>query len=262
MDISCDFQPRFCKNTYYSALKEKFDNIVRQYNSYIRALMEFDVITENNIRIGFGNAFSGRSGSQRWKSCKGSLYEYAVCRAIQEMIDRIHELRQNVKIIHGLKLDSNEYRAYANQIIIRDWSDILPDTDFIVVDSNNIVRAIISCKTSLRERLTETAFWKMEHKDRNIEYIFITTGTNREITLDTNRYIIMHILDYTIITEQNNLEGIIRIWKNKYGTHNDFEKLIFKIGGIVKLCEVLCNYINNEEERNKCKNKCLQFGHS
>ena len=42
---------------------------------------------------------------------------------------------------------------------MKNWSDIFPDVDFVIVNKVcNKAMAIISCKTSLRERLTETAF--------------------------------------------------------------------------------------------------------
>ena len=97
------------------------------------------------------------------------MYEYAVCKAIEEIFEKIPMLNKKLAIIHGTQLNFN----YRSQIVIRNWTDIMPDADFVVVDlSNSIVKAIISCKTNLRERLTETAYWKRELQSKNIEYIY------------------------------------------------------------------------------------------
>lgn len=79
--------------------------------------------------------------------------------------------------------------AYKDQIKIENWSEILPDADMLLIDrKKRFARAIISCKTSLRERLTETAFWKREQEksDRtiNVRVIFITTDKDNELGIE------------------------------------------------------------------------------
>ena len=233
--MNCNFNAIRCSK--FSILKQKYDNEIKMRgDSYINALINFDNIAENKVRSILG---TGTSADQAWKSCKGALYEYAVCKAIEEIFNNIPELNSKLDVIHGSMLK----QKHKNQITITNWTDILPDVDFAVIDkSTEIVRAIISCKTSLRERLTETAFWKKEIQNRKIEYVFITTDKDDELRNDRNRYIVMHVLDYTIITDPAQLNNVINTWRTKYGNKSDFNQLIMKIGGIRKLCEVLCQY--------------------
>ncbi|MEM2288710.1 MAG: BsaWI family type II restriction enzyme [Sulfolobales archaeon] len=127
-----------------------------------------------------------------------------------------------------------EINIYRNQIAIRNWDDILPDVDLLIVDKNNqLVKAIASCKTSLRERLTETAFWKRELEryanTKNIKIMFITIDKDDELKNESNRYIILHVIDYVIITDPTRYESLIKSYREKYGDRGDFNLLIKKI---------------------------------
>jgi type II restriction enzyme len=115
--------------------------------------------------------------------------------------------------------------------------------DFVIINKviNNVM-AIVSCKTSLRERLTETAFWRGELKQRGIEVIFITTDKDGEITSDVNRYMVMHVLDYTVITDINRYNQIINEWRKKYGNMIDFNIMLSKIISFNDIVKVLHKY--------------------
>ena len=119
-------------------LREAYDKLLHEKTlSYINALKIFDELAEANIRSILG---SGKSADQKWRSCKGALYEYAVCKAIEEIFEKIPMLNKKLAIIHGTQLNFN----YRSQIVIGNWTDIMPDADFVVVDlSNSIVKAII-----------------------------------------------------------------------------------------------------------------------
>jgi len=82
------------------------------------------------------------------------------------------------------------------------WTDV----DILIIEKyTNSVIAILLYKTSLRERLTETAFWKRELEKtrdmREIKLIFVTTDKDNELRTETNRYILLHVIDYTFITD-------------------------------------------------------------
>jgi len=129
---------------------------------------------------------------------------------------------------------------YKDQLIIRNWSEIFPDVDiFIVEKRTNSVKAIISCKTSIRERLTETAFWKreLEKSDRtkDIKLVFVTTDKDNELKIDTNRYILLHVIDYTFITDPQKYNELIESYKKRYRDKQDFVKLISKVKNIADI---------------------------
>lgn len=103
--------------------------------------------------------------------------------------------------------------------------------------------AIISCKTSLRERLTETAFWKreLEKNKEKINLIFVTTDKDNELKNDTNRYILLHVVDCTFVTDPIQYEELLRYYEAKYGSMEDFDELIKKVKPIDKIGEYLQN---------------------
>ena len=127
-----------------------------------------------------------------------------------------------------LKLDLKK------QVSIKNWVEIYPDMDLIVINKQtNRVEVIISCKTSLRERLTETAFWKQELeknvKTKDVKLIFITTNKDDELQKEPNRYIILHIIDCTFITDINKYYKLIEELREKYGDRPDFNTILTKI---------------------------------
>ncbi|MFN3805163.1 MAG: BsaWI family type II restriction enzyme [Pyrobaculum sp.] len=129
------------------------------------------------------------------------------------------------------------------QLQIRNWSDILPDVDIAIVDKlSRNVKVVISCKTSLRERLTETAFWKLLTQSRekiDVKFILITTNKDKELEIDTNRYIIQHVLDCTFITDPEKYKDLINTYKIKYGEKEDFGIIYSKVKPIAELREFL-----------------------
>ncbi len=193
-----------CKKEVLENLKRNYDQIVvNRYNqSFLEALKNFDSIAENNLRSILREYYSNqRSRDQAWRTCKGSLYEYAVFRYIQNIIKNNEMLKDKIMVIMG----DEALISHKDQIVIRNWCDIFPDVDILVIEKEtNLVIAILSCKTSLRERLTETAFWKRElEKTRDMtdtKLVFVTTDKDNELRIETNRYILLHVVDYTFIT--------------------------------------------------------------
>jgi len=254
MSDKCDFIARYCS-------ADVFDDLKRLYNDYIRenqlnfssAIERFDSIAEGAIRPEIIKKYTRkfmdekrqdkrnarRSVDQMWRSCKGSLYEYAVCKALNEILANDSSLAQELDIIHGSKLND----IIRKQLTIVDWSEILPDVDFVIINKNcNKIMSVLSCKTSLRERLAETAFWARELKPKGIDVIFITTDKDEEITADNNRYIVMHVLDYTIITDPSRYNEIIKEWREKYGNKPDFKNMIRKVISFKDIKTILQQY--------------------
>jgi len=241
MTHRCDIikRPRFCSTEILNKAIQFYDDYVRMHGlSFRQAIEHFETIAEGEVRSIFG---VGRGADQRWRSCKGALYEYAVCRALDEILSSNPLLSQKIDIIHGSKLTSNS--TLRNQLTIRNWSEILPDVDFVIVNKvYEKVVAVLSCKTSLRERMTETAFWSRELKPKGIEVIFITTDKDEEVTSDVNRYIVMHVLDYTVITNPDRYNKIVEEWKLKYGSRSDFNVMMSKIIDFNDIIKILQKY--------------------
>ena len=107
---------------------------------------------------------------QSWNSVKGGLFERFVYSVVQSMTEKI--AAKNLKLAYGNKNDKengdtsriDEQKTARNSLKIDfgDQGKWSPDADLIVYSNYDHIRveAIISCKTSLRERIAQTAFWK------------------------------------------------------------------------------------------------------
>lgn len=222
-----------CRKELLEMLKRSYDEIVldRYEGKFSDALKNFDMLVEDSLRKILITFYpKERSRDQAWKTCKGSLYEYAVFRYIQNVIESNKELRDRMEVAMGDEI----MMSYKDQLVIRNWNEIFPDADVLLIrkETNSVV-AILSCKTSLRERLTETAFWKRElekAKDsREIKLVFVTTDKDNELRVDVNRYILLHVIDYTFITDPNKYHELIRIYERRYGDRKDFDRLLEKV---------------------------------
>ncbi len=238
-----------CKREVLETLKQSYDEIVieKYQGNFLEALKKFDVLAEDSLRSILRKYYSNqRSRDQAWKTCKGSLYEYAVFRYIQNIIESNESLKNKISVIMG----DEALVSYKEQIVIKNWCDIFPDVDILLVEKeNNLVVAILSCKTSLRERLTETAFWKRElEKTRDmkeIKLVFITTDKDNELRTETNRYILLHVVDYTFITNPEKYNELINSYKKKYGDRGDFDQLLAKIKFIDEMEDFIKHLLDN-----------------
>jgi len=233
-----------CKRDILNLLKREYDKIAKlEYSGdYLKIIQHFDLIAEEKLRHLIDKFYSNpRSRDQAWKTCKGSLYEYAVFKCIQQVIIK-NKLESKLQVLMG----ENVLIEYKDQIVIRNWSDIFPDVDIVVIEKeSNLVKTIISCKTSLRERLTETAFWKRElermENRKDTKLIFITTDKDRELRIDTNRYILLHVIDCTFITDPEKYKELIETYRKKYGNREDFDYLLSR----VKFIEEVGNFLKS-----------------
>lgn len=234
-----------CRNDVFVLLKTAYDKLVEQMfgGSYLDAIEQFETISEQKIRPTLCSVYYDLNrASQAWKSCKGSLYEYAFLRLLQQV------LKNNPDLKHVRVVDEGNLSSYKNQIVIKNWTDIIPDADILLIrttpDGTHKVCAIFSCKTSLRERLTETAFWKREYdrQNRDIKFVLVTTDKDDELRTDTNRYIILHVLDYVIITDPKQHSNLTNTYKIKYGhKKSEIDQLLKKLKPPAELPQVLRN---------------------
>jgi len=222
-----------CKQEVLMSLEKQYDKIVNnKYDAdYLESIKDFNSIAEDELRSILKKFYSNqRSRDQAWRTCKGSIYEYAVYKCIHGVINSNEDLKEKVEAIMGDEASED----HKKQIVINNWSDIFPDVDILIINKNTgMIMAILSCKTSLRERLTETAFWKRELENKqdlsSMKLVFITTDKDRELRTETNRYILLHIVDNTFITDRNRYEELVSDYRRKYGERDDFNELLRKV---------------------------------
>ena len=95
---------------------------------------------------------------QSWRSVKGrgleKLLEFMLRRQLQDLD---LELLHAQEVGKSLKIDYGEYGEH------------YPDVDLVVFQrSRNRILAILSIKASLRERATQTAYWRLKLRDYSL----------------------------------------------------------------------------------------------
>ena len=232
-----------CKKEVLEQLRHRYDEITTTdfKGDYLRILENFDIVAEGSLRnILYPHYDSRRSADAAWRTCKGSLYEYAVFKVVNKIIFEQQDLKQKFIALVG----DDALIEYKEQLVIRNWNEIFPDVDILIIEKEtNDVKAIISCKTSLRERFTETAFWKRELEKRsntkNIKLIFVTTDKDDELRVDTNRYILLHVIDCTFVTNPHKFQQLMDTFKYRYGKREDFYELLSKVRNISEIGDYL-----------------------
>lgn len=125
---------------------------------------------------------------QSWRSVKGKDFE----RLIRYIVTR-SVARFGVAVIDGNELRSADLSEELNivrqniEVNYPGFGVLLPDADIVVYDpENSRVIAIISCKTSLRERFVQTAYWKLKllaaENTAPIKIYLVTPDTDKHLT--------------------------------------------------------------------------------
>ncbi|PIW40484.1 MAG: DNA modification methylase [Chloroflexi bacterium CG_4_10_14_0_8_um_filter_46_9] len=144
---------------------------------------------------------------QSWKAFKGKNFE----KVIWHMIDK--ELQSiNLRAIPGNQLERKRLspelsKVYRNLLIRYGQWALLPDVDLVIYEPATCsVIGIVSCKITLRERIAQTAYWKLKLLNdpltMHIKGYFITTDEDGDLVAgianpSRNRIIVEHELDGT-----------------------------------------------------------------
>ncbi len=126
---------------------------------------------------------------QSWRAFKGKNLE----KLVQYIItDEVEEL--GLKVVNGNQLErssnlSKELSQVKRNLAI-DYGEFglhLPDVDIIIYDpQNDKVLVVISSKVTLRERITQTGYWKLkllqDEVTKHIKVYFITPDEDRTLT--------------------------------------------------------------------------------
>ncbi len=117
----------------------------------------------------------GKNVSQSWRNVKGlgleRVIEHILARQLEPLnldLISVDEARERVEI------DFGEYGSH------------LPDVDLVVYQpSRNRILAILSIKSSLRERATQTAYWRLklhaQSNTKNIRVFLLTPNSDDDL---------------------------------------------------------------------------------
>ncbi len=133
----------------------------------------------------------GKDVEQSWKPFKGNLLERIILDAI---VDEVHKL--GLEVILGKVLDRqdanlNECLGMVKRSLLVDYGKFgmhLPDVDLVIYNPKLCKAiAIISSKTSLRERIAQTGYWKLKLQSspitKNIKVFFITLDEDGDLVV-------------------------------------------------------------------------------
>ncbi len=129
---------------------------------------------------------------QSWKPVKGNILEKLIIHILEDEVALL-----GLNMVRGKKLGNSKSQNLSKGLslvkrnLLVDYGEFgshLPDVDIIIYDPNTSkVLAIISSKSSLRERIAQTGYWKLKlYADKATEHIkvyFITPDLDGILTI-------------------------------------------------------------------------------
>ena len=157
---------------------------------------------------------------QSLRSTKGSSFEKLMVHILSKMID---EAGLPFKLIRGATLTGEQtdmvLETVKRNILVHfgtlgTQGYFMPDADIIVYHpADASVKAIISCKISLRERIAQTGYWKLKLRassyTRHIKAFFLTPDRDKRMIrdrIDKSKAIVIHELDAAYVLRKNLVE--------------------------------------------------------
>lgn len=174
----------------YDKMKKLFGKDVYEHISEI--LEEVKKTHKKDFRK---NPTPNKDHEQSWKGFKGHILEKLIIHIIK---DEVEEL--GLKIVEGNKLERtnmsnlpDDLRKLKRSILIDfdEWGAHLPDADIIIYNPADIdikKIAIISIKSTLRERIAQTGYWKLklcqDPDTKDVKVYFITPDEDCTLSSD------------------------------------------------------------------------------
>jgi len=175
---------------------------------------------------------------QSWKGFKGNNLEKLIIHIIRGEIKGL-----GLKIVRGNTLERTKAKNLTEELSrvkravsvdYGEWGLHLPDADIIIYDPASLkIVAILSSKSTLRERITETGYWKIklsqDQVTKGIKVFFVTTDEDGTLTImkpaKKGRAIVevdtdgSYVMSETLIEESNRVKMFDKFI-------DDLEKLI------------------------------------
>lgn len=154
---------------------------------------------------------------QAWRNFKGKAFERLILHMIKTEVESV-----GLQCVTGdevvAKIDDRILGSIYRQIVVRyGYYAVVPDIDLVIFRSDNLrVVGVVSCKVTLRERVAQTAYWKIKLKaDPNtahIKVLFVTPDEDGDLVSRLpepsqgvvprgfkNRILVEHELDGTYV---------------------------------------------------------------
>ncbi len=137
------------------------------------------------------NPTTNKDHEQSWRAFKGKNLEKLIMHIIKDEVNIL-----GLKIIGGNTLEKTDNKNLSKEMstvkrnLLIDYGEFgshLPDVDMIIYEPKNMkVIAVISSKVTLRERITQTGYWKLkllqDDVTKHIRVFFITPDEDETLT--------------------------------------------------------------------------------
>ncbi|MBU2576033.1 DNA modification methylase [Patescibacteria group bacterium] len=167
--------------TIYETKKKKFGDQVYRHIS--------DVFIEAKPQ--HKADFKGKDHEQSWRAFKGKNLEKLIEHII---VDEVEEL--GLEVVNGNSLERSKGKKLSEKLskvkrnLLIDYGEFgshLPDVDIIIFNpKTSDVVAVFSSKVTLRERITQTGYWKLKLSDdeatKHIKVYFVTPDEDGTLT--------------------------------------------------------------------------------
>jgi type II restriction enzyme len=177
----------------------KFDDLAKIYEDFknrygieaYKYISEiFKIAKEIHIKQWEKSPTPGKDHEQSWKAFKGKNLEKLIIYIIREEVERL-----GLKIVKGDVLERKDPKKLSEELSkVKRAVSInygiyglhLPDADVIIYDPKTIkIICILSSKSTLRERIAETGYWKIKLSQdpvtKDIKFFFVTLDEDGDL---------------------------------------------------------------------------------
>lgn len=144
---------------------------------------------------GYKDLYVQQKSEQSWHVFIGNIFQRLVYSILKGYFTRLKSQEQefqNLTVFSENEVKGNEYVTRKLAINYGEYL-LLPDTDMVIVDYSlsdpwkSEIIGIISCKTSLRERIAQACYWKLKLLScditKNVCVFLATTDNDKDFSL-------------------------------------------------------------------------------
>lgn len=128
-----------------------------------------------------------RDLDQSWRSYKGKNFEKLIKYIIEDEVRKL-----SLEVISGNRLERKLDKNFSDDLarvkrnLLIDYGEYgchLPDVDIVIYNPKTVeIKAVISVKVTLRERVAQSGYWKLKMQSQNItkhiKFYFVTADSD------------------------------------------------------------------------------------
>lgn len=177
----------------FDEVKAAYEALVQRYGwgqapYHISELFE-ELRDEYKQRYAQSAIAEGRAtydAEQSWKPFKGRSFEKLVAHILTSAVSALGLKWTTDRTLESARLSEELSRVRRNVLVHYGKYSLIPDMDIIIyVPTTCEVVAAISCKVTLRERVAQTAYWKLKLRQdqvtKNIHVFFVTPDEDKDL---------------------------------------------------------------------------------